>query len=88
VKSQSGSAYDPDAVRIFLRCLPKAVVPRNQREVLLSELQPGMTLSTGIYTANGILLIPEGQVLNQPQIDKLWNHNLMVPITQNLMIYC
>ncbi len=88
VKSQSGTAYDPDAVRAFLRCLPKAVVPRNQREVLLSELQPGMVLATGIYTYNGVLLIPEGQVLNQPQIDKLKNHNLMSPITQNLVIYC
>jgi len=88
VMSQNGTAFDTDAVRVFLRCLPKAEVPRNQREVLLSELQPGMVLATGIYTFNGVLLIPEGQVLNQPQIDKLLNHNLLNPITQNLVIYC
>lgn len=88
VKAQSGTALDPEAVRLFLRCLPKAVVPRNQREILLSELQPGMILAAGIYTGNGLLLIPEGQELNRSQIDKILNHHLVSPITQVLRVYC
>jgi len=88
IKLGSGSAFDPDAVRTFLRGLPRATVPRREREVLLSELQPGMVLAKGIYTANGLLLIPEGQKLSAPFIDKLLNHNRISPISQSLLVYC
>lgn len=87
VRAGSGTAFDPEAVRAFLRSLPQAVVSRRQQEVLLSELRPGMVLAKGIYTATGLLLIPEGQVLNEPYIDKLKNHNRLSPITQSLLVY-
>jgi response regulator RpfG family c-di-GMP phosphodiesterase len=88
IKLASGSAYDPEAVRVFLRAFSKTVVPRKEKEVLLSELRPGMVLSRGIYTANGLLLIPEGQVLSAAYIDKLMNHNRLNPICQSLLVYC
>lgn len=88
VKISSGKAYDPEAVRAFLRALPIAELPQRQREVLLAELRPGMILARGIYTANGILLIPEGQKLSGPSIDKLLNHNRINPINQSLVVYC
>ena len=88
VQQGSGTKFDPEAVRAFLRSLPKAVVPRKQREVLLSELRPGMVLAKGIYTANGILLIPDGQQLSEAYIDKLRNHNRLNPIAQSLLVYC
>jgi hypothetical protein len=64
------------------------VLPKRQEEVLVSELKPGMVLASGIYTATGILLIPAGQVLSGPHIDKLRNHNLMNELTQSLLVYC
>ncbi|HVY68935.1 MAG TPA: HD domain-containing phosphohydrolase [Verrucomicrobiae bacterium] len=88
VKLQGGSAYDPDAVRTFVRCLPQANVPRRQREVLLAELRPGMVLAKGIYTSNGLLLIPEGQTLSETNIDKLRAHNRVNPINQSLLVFC
>ena len=88
VKLGSGTAYDPDAVRAFLRTLPQATVPAREREVLLAELRPGMVLAKGIYTANGLLLAAEGQLLSDAFIDKLRNHNRISPITQSLLIYC
>ncbi len=87
VKTNSGSLFDPDAVRAFLRCLPQAIVPRSQRAVLLSELKPGMVVALGINNAHGILLIPEGQVLTAPHIKLLNNHNRIYPITQSLLIF-
>lgn len=87
VKTSSGSLFDPDAVRAFLRCLPQAIVPRSQRAVLLSELKPGMVVAQGINNAHGILLIPEGQVLTGPHIKLLNNHNRIYPITQSLLIF-
>ncbi len=88
IKQGSGAAYDPEAVRAFLRALPKATVSRREREVLLSELVPGMVLAQGIYTPNGLLLIPGDQPLNEGAISKILNHNRINPITQSLLVYC
>jgi response regulator RpfG family c-di-GMP phosphodiesterase len=87
IKEGRGKAFDPEAVRALVRCLPQATVPRRQREVLLSELQPGMVLARGIYTATGLLLIPDGQRLTATFISKLNHHNRVDPITQSLLVY-
>jgi len=88
ISAGSNSAFDPDAVRAFLSTLPKAAVPGKQKEVLLSELLPGMILAQGIYTVNGMLLIRDGQRLTAAYIDKLLNHNRINPISQSLLVYC
>ena len=41
-----------------------------------------------IGAANGLLLMPEGQQLSAPYIDKLLNHNRINPISQSLIVYC
>jgi response regulator RpfG family c-di-GMP phosphodiesterase len=87
IKQGRGSAFDPEAVRAFLRCLPQATVPKRQREVKLSELRPGMILAQGIYTASGTLLVPDGQRLTEPFIDMLNNHHRIHPIAQSLLVY-
>jgi len=84
----SGTAFDPEAVRIFLRTVPKAVVPGKQRVVPLSDLRPGMVLARGIYSENGMLLIPDGQRLTATYIAKLLNYNRINPISQSLLVYC
>jgi response regulator RpfG family c-di-GMP phosphodiesterase len=84
----SSSAFDPEAVRLFQRAAPKAVVPGKQREVMLAELAPGMVLAQGIYSENGVLLIPDGQRLTSAYIDKLLNYNRITPIAQSLLVYC
>ena len=88
IKAQSGSAFDPDAVRAFMRSLEGIIPPRGQQEVLLTELRPGMMLAKSIYTSNGMLLMPAGQVLKEALIEKLVNHNTINPITQTLLVYC
>jgi response regulator RpfG family c-di-GMP phosphodiesterase len=88
VKADSGSAFDPDAVRALVRSLPQTVIPNRQREVLLAELQPGMVVAQGIHTAYGLLLVPEGQALTESHIQLLRNHNQITPITQSLLVYC
>ncbi len=88
VKKLAGTRLDPEAVRLFLRCTPGQFVSRGQREVLLSELSPGMTLARPVYGANGLLLIPEGQNLSRLYIDKLFSHHRVNPIKQSLLVYC
>jgi response regulator RpfG family c-di-GMP phosphodiesterase len=87
VKMDSGSAFDPEAVRVFLRAQATAVIPRKERQVALTELRPGMVLAQGIYTHNGLLLVPEGQRLNATFIEKVLNHNRIQPISQSLVVY-
>ena len=88
IKMQSNAAFDPDAVRVFLRALPLVNTPRREREVPLSELRPGMVLARGIFAPNGLLLAPEGQQLNLTYIEKLLNYDRIQPINQSLVVYC
>lgn len=88
ISQGSGSAFDPEAVRVFLKAAPKAVVPGKQKAVPLAELSPGMVLAQGVYSENGVLLIPDGQRLTATYIDKLLNYNRINPITQSLLVYC
>ena len=55
--------------------------PTCVRELVLNWLK-------GIYTATGLLLIPDGQKLTPAYIDKLHNHNRINPISQSLLVYC
>jgi response regulator RpfG family c-di-GMP phosphodiesterase len=87
-KLGAGAAYDPEAVRALLRALPLAPLPRKEKEISLAELRPGMVLAQGVYTGNGLLLMPEGQPLNATFIEKILNHNRVQPITQSLVVYC
>jgi response regulator RpfG family c-di-GMP phosphodiesterase len=83
----SGTLYDPEAVRLLLRCLPHLQPAREQKEVLLAELRPGMVIARGIANLRGMLLLPEGQVLTEAWINKLHAHNRITPIAQSLFVY-
>jgi response regulator RpfG family c-di-GMP phosphodiesterase len=88
VREGSGTLFDPEAVRAFLRAQTVAVIPRKERQVMLADLRPGMVLAKGIYTFNGLLLVPEGRQLNATYIEKVLNHNRIQPIVQSLVVYC
>ncbi len=83
----SGSAFEPEAVRLFLKATRLVALPRKVREVLFSELRPGMVLARGIYSPSGLLLIPDGHVLSDQSLAKIRRHNLATPISQRLLVY-
>ena len=88
IKAKAGFAFDPEAVRAFLWAQSIAVIPKKERQVMLNDLRPGMVLAKGIYTFNGLLLVPEGRELNATYIEKVLNHNRIQPIVQSLVVYC
>lgn len=53
----------------------------------MHDLRPGMVLASGIYTPNGLLLVPEGKTLNATYIEKVLNYNRFQPIVQTLTVY-
>ncbi|MFA5265035.1 MAG: HD domain-containing phosphohydrolase [Opitutaceae bacterium] len=87
VLAESGKGLDPEAVRLFLQATNLMHLPKQVKEVLFDELQPGMVLATGLHSPHGMLLISEGQPLNQAMITKIRNHNLIAPISQRLLVY-
>ncbi len=87
VVKQSGTAFDPDAVRLFFQTSRVSELPRNVRELKLSELRSGMQLAKGIFSPAGLLLFPEGQALSDATIAKIKNHNLLNHVTQRLLVY-
>lgn len=87
VLSRSGTMYDPEAVRLFLKVMHLVQLPRRVREILLDELRPDMVLASGIYSPHGLLLIGEGQALDGQAIAKLRSHNQIAPISQRLLVY-
>jgi response regulator RpfG family c-di-GMP phosphodiesterase len=87
VLSQSGKAYDPEAVRLFLKVTNLVQLPRQVREIMLHELEAGMVLANGIYSPHGLLLIGEDQPLSPATISKIQSHNQIAPINQRLLVY-
>jgi len=55
--------------------------------VALAELKAGMILAQGIYTANGLLLLPDGQRLSESFIKQLNQHHRLDPIASSLLVY-
>ncbi len=87
VREESGRAFDPEAVRLFFKTNNLSNLPRNVKEMLMVDLKPGMELARGVVTPSGMLLVPEGQVLNDLAIMKLLNHNRLHLVTERLLVY-
>ena len=85
--AQSGHIYDPEAVRLFLKVANLVHLPKQVREIMLHELEPGMVLANGIYSPHGLLLIGEGQEMSPGAITKIRSHNQVTPISQRLLVY-
>jgi len=86
VLAESGRAYDPEAVRLFLKVTHLVNLPQQVREITLNELEPGMVLASGIYSPHGLLLVGENQQLSLGMIGKIRSHNEVAPINQRLLV--
>lgn len=84
--ANSGTAYDPEAVRVFLKVTNLVRLPRQVREIQPDELEPGMVLAHGIYTPHGLLLIGEDEPLNSNAIARIRSHDRVAPTTQRLLV--
>ncbi len=87
LRAESGTAFDPEAVRLFFRTARLSDLPRNVKEVMMAELKSGMELARGIVTPSGLLLVPEGQMLTELAVLKLQNHSMLALVTERLLIY-
>lgn len=87
ILEQSGTAFDPDAVRVFLKTTHRAEIPRQVKEIPVEELRPGMLIARGIYVPSGMLLIAEGQELTPAAIDKLKSNPFARQQISQVLVY-
>lgn len=87
ILEQSGKTFDPEAVRLFMIATKAFQLPRNVREVLFSELTTGMILAKSIYNSDGLLLLPEDNVITEKALEKIHEHNSIEPIPHRLLVY-
>jgi response regulator RpfG family c-di-GMP phosphodiesterase len=83
-----GRAFDPEAVDLLLRVTGRAVQDRQDVTAIpISRLEERMVLARAIYTVNGLLLLPEGQVLTRTHIDRIRNFHNVHPIGDRIYVY-
>jgi response regulator RpfG family c-di-GMP phosphodiesterase len=87
ILEQSGTAFDPEAIRIFLKTTQRTEVPRQVREIPVEELRPGMLIARGIYVPSGMLLIAEGQELTPNAIAKLKSNAFARQQISEVLVY-
>jgi len=72
LKRHAFTAYDPDVVKVFLSTLnSRGIAARNEKEMTLGELKPGMILSRAIYTGKGRFLLPHNVTLTEDLVFRL-----------------
>lgn len=81
--------YDLDVLQAFGRCLERQGVeapPAPTQQISLHELRIGHVLLTGIETADGLLVVPEGTVIGLAHLQKLRNFARLSGIREPLLV--
>lgn len=86
IVENSGKAFCPDAVRLFLKAAEPQRWPAGVREVLISELSPGMRLARNLLSPSGILLVPEHTVLDEHSIRRLNRYNAANQLQDRILV--
>lgn len=87
IQDNLGTRFDPEFGRLFLRLVSdRSNYSELEREVLISELQPGMKVSCNVFSALGVLLVPKDQTLSSKLIQYIHQHNESDPLTQRIFI--
>ncbi|MDY6822281.1 MAG: response regulator [Thermodesulfobacteriota bacterium] len=72
IKVNAFSAFDPDVVKSAIEVLKgRGTVLKAEKDVDVTDLVPGMTISRTLYTNSGRFLLPYHTVLTTTTIDKL-----------------
>ena len=88
IEALADEIYDPAAIRAVAKAVPMTEMPTGEREILLIELQEGMTLARDINNTNGFLLFPKGKMLTASMCDKLFNIDRISPLNPYVLVYC
>jgi response regulator RpfG family c-di-GMP phosphodiesterase len=80
IRQERGSAYDPNLADSFIPFISEWTEKRGSEssDISIEELKPGMYLEDDIILTNGLLLVPNGTVLDSPTIAKIHSFSSML----------
>jgi len=84
--AESGKAFEPEAFRLLMKAVRPGKIPVQVKEILFGELAPGMVLARDLFSASGLLLLPEGKRLDEDTLRKIHSYNFVNPITQRILV--
>ncbi|MBI4660322.1 MAG: response regulator [Verrucomicrobia bacterium] len=88
IENQANRLYDPQAVQAVVQAAQNTALPRGVREVMASELRPGMTLAGDIMNWDGMLIMGQGTALNNAAIGKILHLNAAGQIEPRILVDC
>jgi putative two-component system response regulator len=89
VRRHSGTRYDPAVVaqlEALLAETPAAALPRVRREVLVSDLEPGMVLAEDIVTSSGVKLLARGATITEAVRSIILRRHQLDPVVGGVWI--
>lgn len=87
IVEQSGSAYSPAAVEAFLKVEKVARIPQGTMETPIKDLEPGMGLARNLLSPSGVLLFPEGTLLDAHSIERLKRYHVAKQLPDRILVH-
>lgn len=88
MEAQAEKMFDPRALEIIAKAVPRTELPQGMREILLIELQPGMILAKDIYNTSGMCILAKGRELTTAWVNKINSINNTTPLDPLVLVYC
>lgn len=87
IEALSGKLFHPESVRLFMKLMQGCDLPAKVKEILFSELTPGMVLAYPIHTPSGLLMFPVDTPIDEVSYAKIVRFNEMEPIVDRILVY-
>lgn len=91
IEDHAGSRYDPEVVQTFLgvlKSLPAEAMNVTEVCMRVSSLRPAMVLSRDLVTADGIMLLAKGNVLDENFIERIQRFVRMTEQELHVYVCC
>ncbi|MBI2946696.1 MAG: response regulator [Verrucomicrobia bacterium] len=88
IEAQANQRYDPQAVQAFVQAAACTALPRGERELISSSLQPGMVLAADMVNWDGVLVLGQGTELSNSVITKVLHLSQAGHIEPRVLVCC
>lgn len=80
--------FDPKSVQLLVKAAAATALPQGEREIMASDLRPGMILAGDILNWDGLLILGKGKVLNGPDITKIVHLIQTAHTESRVLVFC
>ena len=87
IRQMSGTAFDPEAVALFLESDLGLDFNKKKRTINLAQLRPGMVIGEDLRYPSGAVFLPKGSSLSNVTITMMKNSSMIDTGKSNYLIY-